>query len=241
MAMKIAVDAGHYLKTPGKRLPRKLDEAQTREWTLNDRLARFFAQAAEQYDVEILRVDDPTGKKEVSLAERCRRANAWGADFYLSVHHNAGANLSKAGGIVAFSYKASKRNSAKFRDAIYNACLENGGIRGNRAEPLTTANFYVLKKSDCPAVLMEYGFMDSVVDYAVILQEDYSRKMGYATMEGIARVAGLTKKTREKTVEQLAREVIAGKWGVNPQRKQLLGERYEAVQARVNQILREEV
>lgn len=44
-----------------------------------------------------------------------------------------------------------------------------------------------------------------------------------------------------KTVEQLAREVIDGKWGVNPERKQRLkaqGYNYEAVQTRVNEILR---
>lgn len=43
-----------------------------------------------------------------------------------------------------------------------------------------------------------------------------------------------------KTVDQLAREVIAGKWGVNPQRQQRLeaaGYDYRAVQTRVNQLL----
>jgi hypothetical protein len=43
-----------------------------------------------------------------------------------------------------------------------------------------------------------------------------------------------------KTIDQLAREVIRGDWGNNPERRQRLtaaGYNYEAVQARVNEIL----
>lgn len=41
----------------------------------------------------------------------------------------------------------------------------------------------------------------------------------------------------EKSVEELAREVIDGKWGNGEERKQKLGNRYAEVQARVNEIL----
>lgn len=195
MSFKIAYGAGHGVNTAGKRLPKELDKNQTREWTLNDRIARYFAEAAKQYDVELLRLDDPTGKKDVALAERVKKANNWGAKFYLSIHHNAGAKLTNAGGIVAFSYPNST-TAAKYRDAIYNACIANGGIKGNRATPKNTAKYYVLKYSKMDAVLVEYGFMDSKADYATILTEAYAKKMGYATMEGIAKQAGLKKNTK---------------------------------------------
>ena len=194
MVFKIAYDAGHFKYTLGNRLPKKLDRNRTSEWELNDRIARHFAEAAKQYeDVELLRVDDPTGKTNVSLSKRCKKANDFGANLYLSIHHNAGVNLSSGGGIVAFSYKSSKKG-AKYRDAIYNCCIASGGLRGNRAEPVQGGTFYVLKYTYMPAVLMEYGFMDSTSDAPVILQEAYSKKMAYATMEAIADVAGLKKK-----------------------------------------------
>lgn len=194
MAFKIAYGAGHFNYTTGNRLPKELDSQQTSEWALNDRVARYFAQAAEQYEnVELLRTDDPTGETDVGLSERCRRANDWGADFCLSIHHNAGANLTNAGGLVAFSCPGSRAGAA-YRNAIYDACLASGGIRGNRAMPKTTANFYVLRYTAAPCVLMEYGFMDSRSDAPVILQEAFAKKMAYATMEGIASVAGLLKK-----------------------------------------------
>jgi N-acetylmuramoyl-L-alanine amidase len=203
MAFKIAVDAGHYLKTPGKRCLKKLDPNETREWVLNDRVARYFAEAAQQYEnVELLRVDDPTGKKDVSLKNRCKAANNWGADMYHSFHHNAGVKGGSGGGLVVFSYKEGTKG-AEYRDEIYDACIDAGGIKGNRAEPIQAYGFYVLKHTDAPAVLTEYGFMDSKVDVPVILRDSFAKQMGYATMEGIARAAGLRKKStaQEKPAE----------------------------------------
>lgn len=46
-----------------------------------------------------------------------------------------------------------------------------------------------------------------------------------------------TTKPVEKSVDELAREVIAGKYGNGDARKQALGSRYDEVQARVNKIL----
>lgn len=191
---KIAYGAGHFIGTPGKRVDKALDPAETREWVLNDRVARYFAEAAPQYeDVELLRVDDPTGKTSNGLSARCTMANKWGANFCLAIHHNAGLNLRKGGGIVAYSCPGSE-TGAKYRDAIYDACISAGGLKGNRSAPKQAYGYYVLKNTNAPAVLMEYGFMDSRSDVPVIMTEAYSKLVGYATMEGIAKVAGLKKK-----------------------------------------------
>ena len=204
---KIAIDAGHYGNTPGKRLPKALDPDRTREWTLNDRVARYCAEAAKGYgDVEVLRVDDPTGRKNVSLSARCKAANKWGADVYISCHHNAGIKLGTGGGIVAYCRKKGTQADA-CRNAIYAACIAAGGLKGNRANPTPEKDFYVLKHTKMPAVLMEYGFMDSRTDVPVILTEDYAKRMGYATMEGIAMKAGLKKKS---AIEKLT---VDGRWG----------------------------
>ena len=191
---KLAIDAGHCLITSGKRVDKKLDPTQTREWTLNDRVARYIAEAAKQYeDVETLRVDDVTGKTEVSLSARCKRSNNWNADMYISAHHNAGVKLGTGGGIVGFCYKDGTK-AAEYRNAIYAACIAAGGLKGNRSNPMPEKGYYVVKYTKAPAVLMEYGFMDSKTDVPVILTEAYSKLVGYATMEGIAKVAGLKKK-----------------------------------------------
>lgn len=205
---KIAIDAGHSLKTPGKRIPKALDASQTREWTLNDRVARYIAEASALYEnVLVLRVDDPTGKKDISLSKRCKAANSWGADVYLSCHHNAGIKLGTGGGIVAFCYKLGGK-AAQYRDEIYKSCIAAGGLRGNRSDPTPEKGFYVLKHTKSPAVLVEYGFMDSRTDAPVILMDAYAKLVGYATMEAVAKVAGLEKKAQ---MPQLLE--VDGKWG----------------------------
>lgn len=194
---KLAIDAGHYAKTAGRRISKKFDKNQTREWVLNDRIARYVAEFAKEYEgVETLRVDDASGKSLVKLQKRCDKANDWKADFYLSIHHNAGINGGKGGGIVAYGYK----KPFTYRDAIYKACVAATGLKGNRSKPLASKGFHVLKHTKMMSVLMECGFMDSATDAPIILTEDYAQKMARAMVEAIAKVAGLEKKTAQKTV-----------------------------------------
>jgi N-acetylmuramoyl-L-alanine amidase len=199
MSFKIAVGAGHVLGTAGRRIPAAMDEKQTREWQLNDRVARYVIEAAQQYEgVEVLRVDDPAGIDPISVEERCKVANKWGADFCLSIHHNAFQGKPwDGGGVTAYSCPGSNRGK-QYRDAIYNAVIAAGGLRGNRANPTQTKAFIALKQTKAPAVLMEYGFMDSKVDAPIILTEEYAKAVAYATMEAIANVAGLKKKPVER-------------------------------------------
>lgn len=198
---KIAYCAGHYLETPGKRVPKSLDKNQTREWTLNDRVADQFAKAAAEYEgVELLRTDDPAGKKFIDIPDRCAKANKWGADIYIDMHHNAGIGGGSGGGIIAFCYPGSKKGK-EYRDAIYNACIACGGLKGNRSQPKQEKAWESLSLTNMPAVLIEYGFMDSKTDAPVILTDTYSKLVAYATMEGIAKVAGL-KKAADKPKEK---------------------------------------
>lgn len=200
MSLKIAYCAGHYLGTAGKRVPKALDKNQTREWTLNDRVARYFNLAALEYDgVQTLRTDDSTGQKEVKIKNRTAKANEWGAMLYLDFHHNAGIYLGKGGGVVAISKKNDDVGKT-YRDAIYAAVVAAGGLKGNRSNPTYAKNFDTMKYSKCTALIIEYGFMDSKTDYPIISTEEYAKAVAYATMEAVAAVAGLQKKQDESDV-----------------------------------------
>ena len=209
---KIAYCAGHDLGTAGKRIPASLDPNQTKEWVLNDRVANHFARAALEYeDVEILRTDDSTGKTFIDIPERTQKANNWGADIYVDMHHNAADKIFSGGGVVAFCYPKSAKGK-EYRDAVYEAVVSAGGLRGNRSQPLQEKKFDSLRLAYAPAILVEYGFMDSTVDVPIILTDDYAKKVAYATMEGIAKVAGLKKRVVDTTSypqEQFVREVQA--------------------------------
>ena len=195
---KVAYCAGHFLGTKGKRVPKKLDPGETREWVLNDRVARYFNERMLQYeDVETMRTDDSTGKQEIKIKDRTAAANEWGADLYVDMHHNAGIYLGNGGGVVVFCYPGSIKGR-EYMEAIYDAVIEAGGLRGNRSKPLCEKAYDSLKLAKAPAVLIEYGFMDSRTDYPIISTEEYAKAVGYATADAIAAVAGLEEKEQEK-------------------------------------------
>lgn len=193
---KIALGAGHGISTPGKRCDKTLDPKETSEWWLNDRVCDYVESYLKDYEgYSLLRLDDSDdGKDDIALATRVSKANSWGADFYLSVHHNAGANRTTAGGICAFTHPQGSVSSVKWRDALYEALIDHTGLKGNRAQPKTTGNFYVLRETDMPAVLLELGFMDSKTDVPIILTNSFAQKCARAIVEVLVERGGLTKR-----------------------------------------------
>lgn len=68
----IAIDAGHGRNTAGKRCLKSIDPSQTREWVLNDRIADDLQARLAAYECTVIRVDDTTGEKDISLSARVR-------------------------------------------------------------------------------------------------------------------------------------------------------------------------
>ena len=199
--MLICVDAGHYLDTPGKRCLKSIDPQETREWVLNARVADKVQQLLQAYDCETMRVDDVTGKEEVTLYERVSAANRAGADLYLSIHHNAGINGGSGGGIVVYVCPGADRESKTVQQAVYQHTVAQTGLKGNRANPMPEGNLYVLNASAMPAVLGEFGFMDSTTDTPIILTQSYANKLAGGIVEALAEVYGL-KEVETVTYEQ---------------------------------------
>lgn len=212
---KLAYNAGHIYATPGKRLPKEIDPKETREWVLNDRVARYFAEEMSKYEnVELHRMDDPKGVKEIDIEMRVANANTWGADFYLSIHHNAAGKVFSGGGAEVY-IDGSGGESEKYAKAIYDALIDATGLKGNRADPLRSAEdgvrLYECRATKMPAVLVECGFMDSTVDAPIILTEDFAKKAGVAIAQAIAKQAGLKLKQSEKTSKYF-NDVKASDW-----------------------------
>lgn len=198
---KLALGAGHGINTSGKRCLKSLDPNETREWWLNDRICDYVEDLLKKYEgVEVLRLDDSDdGKDNPALDARVKAANTWGANYYLSVHHNAGVNGGTGGGIVVYRYPGSKGETVKWQEAMYNALIKHTGLKGNRSEPMAESNLYVLRKTKMPATLLELGFMDSKTDVPVILTDKYAKSCAEAIVEVIANRVGLKKKVAKTT------------------------------------------
>ena len=143
---KIVIDAGHGKNTAGKRCLKSLDQNETREWVLNDRVANALETYLLSAGHTILRVDDISGNKDVSLSIRANMANEWKADYYASVHHNAGINGGSGGGTIVFTYPGASEKTRKTQKAIYNHAIARAGLKGNRYDGTIAVDYYVLKK-----------------------------------------------------------------------------------------------
>ena len=192
---KIALNAGHYRNTAGKRCLKSLDPNETREWVLNDRICDKIEQKLKDYEgYSLLRIDDTTGSTDVSLSNRTTKANSWGANIYLSIHHNAGIHGGTGGGVVAYTYTKVDDNTKAWQKAFYDAIIKHTGVKGNRATPLASANLHECRETKMPAVLIECGFMDSKTDVPIILTDDFANKVATACVEVLVAKGGLKKK-----------------------------------------------
>lgn len=191
---KLALVAGHNLKT-AKGCWERFDPNETREWVLNDRVADKLQERLKKYDgIEVFRIDDTNGIADMSLSEITSKANRWGADFYLSIHHNGGIMGGDGGGIVAITYTSPQAASLEWQKALYDAAIRHTGLVGNRAEPLSRMNLHEVRETAMPAVLMECGFMDSSTDVPIILSEEFADGLADAFCEVIVERSGIKKK-----------------------------------------------
>ncbi len=171
----IALDAGHGMRTQGKRCMRKLDPGETREWWLNARIMDMVEDGLAAYECKVLRVDDRTGAQDIPLSMRVSVANAAKVAMYISMHHNAGLSGRPGGGTVVY-YCSNNKERLRQAGDLYSAIVSRTGLKGNRSQRIIKNNFYVIKNTKMPAFLVENGFMDSPTDVPVILSEDHAIK-----------------------------------------------------------------
>jgi len=180
--VKIVIDAGHGFNTPGKRSPD--DE---REWSFNNKVAKYAIAKLKTFkNVEILRVDDPTGKTDVPLTIRTTLANEWQADVYASIHHNTLTDKwGSHSGIETYTMDnpTVSSKSIEIAGAIHPRIVMAMGISDRG---MKRANFHVLRESAMPAFLSEGGFMDSTVDILKLRDNHYLQAQGEAIAEGLA-------------------------------------------------------
>ena len=144
MSYKIAIDAGHGLYTAGKRCDKTLDPNETREWWLNNRIAVYVEDGLKEYTgYELIRTDDRTGKTDVKRPERCRRANEFKADIFISIHANAAEKKFSGGGIVAYVCKglSATGTTRTLQKDLYDRLIAHTGLKGNRAKLLNSKKY----------------------------------------------------------------------------------------------------
>ena len=205
--VKVAINAGHCKYTPGRRCLKAFDPNETQEWVLNARVAEHLEDIlTTKYDsFELLRIDDPTGETGIPNDDRISKANKWKADIWIGIHHNAGINGGKGGGVTVYRYLKVDNFTKELQKAIYDGIIKHNGLVGNRAEPLKAADLIECRETAMPAVLIENGFMDSSVDVPQIITDEFSYKTALGIAEGIAKVYNVQPKSNNETEDYKAR------------------------------------
>ena len=197
--MKILLDPGHGLNTPGKRSP----DGTFLEATYNREIAkRIVAELQNKgYDAELLVPED----EDISLNERVRRVNAACSAssscpaptghpnvILVSIHVNAAGNGTQWMNATGWSCYTSKgqTQSDKLANCLYQAAIKNFPGKRIRTDysdndPDWEENFYLLRKTLCVAVLSENFFMDSHSDLEYLQSRAGKQAIVDTHVEGI--------------------------------------------------------
>lgn len=196
--VKIVLDPGHGGRSDRpnwKRGPTGLQEAE-----VNLKVALFlrdFLQAAGAH-VRLTRDGDYylDADEGADLAKRAALANAWPADLFLSIHHNAGNNP-EANYTVLFYHGAPDRGPASQCAAEYLLHGLNDALRLEDHLPCAVLSDLVLYKNglgvlratQVPAVLSEASFHSNPREEQRLRDPVYNRREAYGLFLGLARWA----------------------------------------------------
>ena len=166
MAIKIYIDQGHNPLNPNAGAEGNGLREQDIVYAVGTELAELLRQNP-NFEVRLSR---PTADTQIgtsnseSLRLRVQDANAWGADYFISIHTNA-STIPSATGSEAFAFSEPSAAFSLGEDILYwlnrTTGLRNRGMKAR-------SGLYVLRRTALPAVLVELGFISNAQDASLM-------------------------------------------------------------------------
>lgn len=122
----------------------------------------------------------PNASARNELQARVDVGNNANSDIFVSVHCNAFVNPA-ANGTQTFYYGSSYQGQ-RLAQSIQEKMIEANGLRDRG---ISTCNFYVVKHSYMPAVLIETAFITNYDEEALLSDDEWQTTMAKAIAEGI--------------------------------------------------------
>jgi hypothetical protein len=171
--MKIFIDPGHGGNDPGA-VGNGLKEKDL-NLTISLKQRDLFQQLG--HEVKLSRTSDQT----LSLSARTSAANAWGADVFISNHINAGGGEGEE--VWCSIYGGKGREYATRVEKNLSVIFKSRGVKTKQGS--NGDYFYVIKASNMPCILNEFGFIDSVSDSQKFKDASILQKCAEAVVYGI--------------------------------------------------------
>lgn len=148
------------------------------------------------------------GNKKITLAERAKMANDWGADIFLSIHINAGGGV----GFESYIYNGNVSSSTiAYQNILHEEIVKTTGWndRGKKR-----ANYAVLRETKMPAILTENGFIDRTTDANKLKNDSFLDNIAQGHVNGLVKLFNLKKNSTPSGITHI---VQAGDtlWGIS--------------------------
>lgn len=154
----VLLDAGHggiingEYQTSGKRSPKWEDGSVLYEGEFNRAIKYRLKERLQEMGIPF--VDVNPGDTDISLQNRCNLANEYSNSLYVSIHANAGGGT----GCEVFTAENCSNNSMQMAMFVADEYKKRFS---ERWRGIKKKDFYVVKHTKMPAVLIECFFMDT--------------------------------------------------------------------------------
>ena len=133
----------------------------------------------EDLGVEVLLTRE--ADETLSLDERVGIANSIEADLYVSIHCNYYEDDASISGLECYYYEESD-SGKQYAEKILEKIEDSGKVETRNAKE---SEFYVLKRTKVPAVLVELGYLSNAKDCQLLIEDKYQENLANELVEGI--------------------------------------------------------
>lgn len=184
--MVVVIDAGHGGVDPGKvAINRALEK------DINLAIAKKLEKMLQEDSIKVVmtRSEDEglyeegdSNKKVADMKKRCEIVNETKPDLMVSIHQNSYQSESVKGAQV-FYYEKSEEGK-KLADILQKNLIQDIDKTNNRVAKAND-NYYMLLHVQCPAVIVECGFLSNWKEAESLKTDEYQEKIAAAVKKGI--------------------------------------------------------
>lgn len=177
----VVIDAGHGGWDPGK-----VGDSDVLEKNINLAVALKLQSYLEQGGSVVLmtRIEDEAlgTKKTADMQNRKELTNLSKADIIISIHQNSYPSQNVKGA-QTFYYSQSEK-SMLLAQSIQTELISFLDPQ-NKREIKPNNDYYILKQTDIPAVIVECGFLSSDIEMKLLSSDEYQEKIAWSIYMGI--------------------------------------------------------